>query len=51
MTTVLFGFVAGLVVAVVTAPVGVSDAVFLLPVQVGTRPTTAGSAGSALVRA
>jgi uncharacterized membrane protein YfcA len=33
MTTVQLGFVAGLVVAVVTAPVGVSGAVFLLPVQ------------------
>lgn len=29
----LFGFVAGLVIATVTAPVGVSGAVFLLPVQ------------------
>ncbi|MDT3443861.1 MULTISPECIES: sulfite exporter TauE/SafE family protein [unclassified Pseudofrankia] len=33
MTTVLLGFAAGLVVAVITAPVGVSGAVFLLPVQ------------------
>src|SRR6478609_7137313 len=29
----LLGFAAGLVIAVVTAPVGVSGAVFLLPVQ------------------
>jgi uncharacterized membrane protein YfcA len=29
----LLGFVAGLLIAVVTAPVGVSGAVFLLPVQ------------------
>ena len=29
----LLGFVAGLVIAVVTSPVGVSGAVFLLPVQ------------------
>jgi uncharacterized membrane protein YfcA len=29
----VFGFVAGLVIATVTAPVGVSGAVFLLPVQ------------------
>jgi uncharacterized protein len=31
--TVLLGFLAGLVIAAVTAPVGVSGAVFLLPVQ------------------
>ncbi|MBL7491523.1 sulfite exporter TauE/SafE family protein [Frankia sp. AgB1.9] len=33
MVTIVFGFVAGLVLATVTAPVGVSGAVFLLPVQ------------------
>ncbi len=33
MATVLLGFLAGLAVAVITAPVGVSGAVFLLPVQ------------------
>jgi uncharacterized membrane protein YfcA len=33
MGTALLGFVAGLAIAVVTAPVGVSGAVFLLPVQ------------------
>ncbi|MBL7495751.1 sulfite exporter TauE/SafE family protein [Frankia sp. CNm7] len=33
MSTVVLGFVAGLVLAMVTAPVGVSGAVFLLPVQ------------------
>jgi uncharacterized membrane protein YfcA len=33
MGTALLGFVAGLVIAVVTVPVGVSGAVFLLPVQ------------------
>jgi uncharacterized membrane protein YfcA len=33
VTTVLLGFVAGLVLATLTAPVGVSGAVFLLPVQ------------------
>ncbi|MBL7489770.1 sulfite exporter TauE/SafE family protein [Frankia sp. AgB1.9] len=33
MTTIVSGFVAGLVLATVTAPVGVSGAVFLLPVQ------------------
>ncbi|CAO5179347.1 putative membrane transporter protein [Frankia sp. AiPs1] len=33
MTTVLLGFAAGLVIAMVTTPVGVSGAVFLLPVQ------------------
>ncbi|PPS69370.1 MULTISPECIES: TSUP family transporter [Streptomyces] len=32
-STGFFGFVAGLLIAVVTAPVGVSGAVFLLPVQ------------------
>lgn len=31
--TVLFGFAAGVAIAVVTTPVGVSGAVFLLPVQ------------------
>lgn len=33
MTTVLLGFVAGLAIATITTPVGVSGAVFLLPVQ------------------
>lgn len=33
-STVVFGFAAGLLISVVTAPVGVSGAVFLLPVQV-----------------
>lgn len=33
-STGLFGFVAGLLIAVATSPVGVSGAVFLLPVQV-----------------
>ncbi|SBW26233.1 hypothetical protein FDG2_4827 [Candidatus Protofrankia californiensis] len=33
MTSVLLAFVAGLVLAAVTAPVGVSGAVFMLPVQ------------------
>ncbi|MBK3589677.1 sulfite exporter TauE/SafE family protein, partial [Streptomyces sp. MBT57] len=33
-STGLLGFAAGLVISVVTAPVGVSGAVFLLPVQV-----------------
>lgn len=33
MTIVLLGFVAGFLIAVVTAPVGVSGAVFMLPVQ------------------
>ncbi len=33
MTTVLLGFAAGLLIAMVTTPVGVSGAVFLLPVQ------------------
>ncbi|MXG30474.1 TSUP family transporter [Streptomyces sp. YIM 132580] len=33
-STGLFGFTAGLLISVVTAPVGVSGAVFLLPVQV-----------------
>ena len=33
MTTVLLGFAAGLLIATVTTPVGVSGAVFLLPVQ------------------
>ncbi|MDT3438950.1 MULTISPECIES: sulfite exporter TauE/SafE family protein [unclassified Pseudofrankia] len=33
MTTILLGFAAGLLIAAVTAPVGVSGAVFLLPVQ------------------
>lgn len=33
-STGLLGFVAGLLISVVTAPVGVSGAVFLLPVQV-----------------
>ncbi|GAB2715846.1 TSUP family transporter [Streptomyces bullii] len=32
-STVTFGFAAGLLIAAVTAPVGVSGAVFLLPVQ------------------
>src|ERR1044071_6341354 len=32
-TTGLTGFLAGLVISVVTSPVGVSGAVFLLPVQ------------------
>lgn len=32
-STLIFAFVAGCVVAAVTAPVGVSGAVFLLPVQ------------------
>ncbi|MFI9634231.1 hypothetical protein ACIHAX_16195 [Nocardia sp. NPDC051929] len=31
--SVLSGFVAGLLVSVVTTPVGVSGAVFLLPIQ------------------
>jgi len=30
----LLGFAAGLLISVITAPVGVSGAVFLLPVQV-----------------
>lgn len=34
MTTELLGFAAGLLISVVTAPVGVSGVVFLLPVQV-----------------
>ncbi|MEV0246796.1 sulfite exporter TauE/SafE family protein [Nocardia sp. NPDC050712] len=34
MNVLVTGFVAGLVVAVLTAPVGVSGAVFLLPVQI-----------------
>lgn len=34
LPTGLFGFAAGLLISVVTAPVGVSGAVFLLPVQV-----------------
>lgn len=33
MTTILLGFAAGLLVATITTPVGVSGAVFLLPVQ------------------
>lgn len=33
MTDILVGFLAGVVIATVTAPVGVSGAVFLLPVQ------------------
>ncbi len=33
MTTVLLGFAAGLLIAAITTPVGVSGAVFLLPVQ------------------
>src|ERR1700710_2184373 len=33
MQHLVIGFVAGLVIATVTAPVGVSGAVFLLPVQ------------------
>jgi uncharacterized membrane protein YfcA len=33
ITDILQGFVAGVAIAVVTAPVGVSGAVFLLPVQ------------------
>jgi hypothetical protein len=33
VTTVLLGFAAGLLIALFTAPVGVSGAVFLLPVQ------------------
>ncbi|EIV92388.1 sulfite exporter TauE/SafE family protein [Frankia sp. QA3] len=33
MTTVLLGFAAGLLIATITTPVGVSGAVFLLPVQ------------------
>ncbi|MGV9408685.1 sulfite exporter TauE/SafE family protein [Nocardia sp. NPDC003693] len=34
MSVLVMGFVAGLIVAMLTAPVGVSGAVFLLPVQI-----------------